>query len=308
MRPEQISRCLDRSGPQQFRYRLFLFLLTVLVPAAGLCPPAFGGTAVQRIISLGPINTENIYLLGAQEMLVANTRYCVRPPPARYKEKIGTVTQIRIEKIISLRPDLILATGLTQPAQIRKLRELGLRVVQFAQPKSFADICAHLLRLGRLLDREEQATELVKRARQEVTAIRKKVQGHGRPKVFLQVGTDPLFGAVPGSFTDDFITFAGGRNILADQRSAAVSREKVVALNPDIVLIAIMGSETGLAGREKAQWLGFPALRAVRDRRVHIVDPNLICSPSPATFVKALRLVARLIHPELFQEKEHGPL
>ncbi|MCI5220091.1 MAG: ABC transporter substrate-binding protein, partial [Candidatus Electrothrix sp. LOE2] len=110
------------------RYLLFLSMLLCLAPVA---EQAEANTFPQRIVSLGPINTENVYLLGAEDRLVADTNYCVRPEAARSKEKIGSVMQVSIEKILSLRPDLNLATGLTQPQQLKKLRELGLRVEQF---------------------------------------------------------------------------------------------------------------------------------------------------------------------------------
>ena len=80
------------------------------------------------------------------------------------------------------------------------------------------------------------------------------------------------------------------------------SYEKVLTEDPDVIIIAIMGSETGIAGEEKRKWQRFP-ISAVRNDRIHIVDPDLVCSPSPATFVDALSLVAGLIHPELKLEK-----
>ncbi|MCI5140979.1 MAG: hypothetical protein D3909_04480 [Candidatus Electrothrix sp. ATG1] len=84
---------------------LFLTLLLCSLPMSG---QAQEKSYPQRIISLGPINTENIYLLGAEDRLVGNTNYCVRPEAARNKEKIGSVMQFSIEKILSLQPDLIL--------------------------------------------------------------------------------------------------------------------------------------------------------------------------------------------------------
>ena len=167
----------------------------------------------RRIISLGPINTENIYLLGAEDRLVGNTSYCVRPEAARKKEKIGSVMQFSVEKILSLQPDLILATGLTQPQQLQKFRELGLRVVQFRQSASFADICAQFRRIGELLGLEKRAEEIIGQMESRVRAITAAVAQLPRPKVFLQIGTRPLFGAAQDSFTHDFITLGGGINV-----------------------------------------------------------------------------------------------
>jgi len=257
----------------------------------------------QRIVSLGPINTENVYLLGAEERLVANTSYCVRPAAARKKQKIGSVMQISIEKIISLRPDLVLATGLTQPQQLQKLQDLGLRVVRFAQPDSFQAICTQFLQLGRLLGLEERAEQIVAQARREVQQVAQQVASLPAQKVFLQVGALPLFGSVSSSFTHEYITLAGGINVLADQSTGTTNYEKVIAGNPDVIIIAVMGTESGVAVREKEKWSAFSSIKAVQENRVHLIDPDLVCSPSPITFSQTLVLISGLIHPEMGAEQ-----
>ncbi|CAK8713584.1 Cobalamin-binding protein [Candidatus Electrothrix gigas] len=253
----------------------------------------------QRIVSLGPINTENIYLLGAEDRLVGNTNYCVRPEAAKSKEKIGSVMQISIEKILSLRPDLILATGLTSPTQLKKLKELGLRVVQFQQPKSFAEICIQFRRIGTLLGLEERAKKVIRKAEKKVAAVQAATAALPRSKVFLQIGSRPLFGAAPDSFTHDFIALSNGINIIGEQKHGIVSYEKVLLKNPDVIIIAMMGSESGIAQEEKKRWLGFPMLTAVQNQQVYVVSPDIACSPSPATFAETLAIMAGLIHPEL---------
>ncbi|MDA3971857.1 MAG: helical backbone metal receptor [Desulfobulbaceae bacterium] len=253
----------------------------------------------KRIVSLGPINTENVYLLGAGDRLVGNTRYCVRPAAARLKEKIGSVMQVSVEKIISLQPDLVLATALTRPEQIRQLEAAKIKVVQFKQPASFADICTHFLRLGRLLGLEEKAKQIVKQARDDVENVQREISSLPKQKVFLQVGSRPLFGSVLTSFTHDFIVLGGGINIIEDQKSGTTNYEKVIGQNPDVIIIAIMGSETGIATEEKVKWQRTFIIKAVQDNRVHVIKPDLVCSPSPATFVQTLRIIAGLIHPAI---------
>lgn len=254
---------------------------------------------IERIVSLGPINTENIFLLGAGDRLVGDTRYCVRPEAARHIEKIGSVMHVSIEKIISLRPDLVLATALTRSEQIRQLEATGINVVTFKQPASFAEICMQFLRLGRLLGLEEKAKPIVKQARDEVEAVQRAIAPLPKQKVFLQVGSKSLFGAVSTSFTNDFLVLGGGVNIIADQKSGRTNYEKIISKNPDLIIIAIMGSETGIAADEKRKWQRFPVIKAVQEHRVHVVNPNLVCSPSPATFAYTLRIIAELIHPEI---------
>ena len=255
----------------------------------------------QRIISLGPINTENIYLLGAEDRLVANTSYCIRPEAARQKEKIGSVMQISIEKILSLQPDLILATDLSPPQQLQKLRDLGLKVIQFHQATSFQQICDQFIALGQLLGIEDRAHAVIEEAEKKVAIVKQQAADLPRQKVFLQIGTQPLVGALQNTFTNDFILLSGGVNIIDDQLLGKTKQEKVISENPDVIIIAIMGNESGLAGQEKEKWQAVPVIKAVRDKRVHVLDPYLACSPSPKTFAEALTIIFRLIHPELNQ-------
>ncbi|WPD23316.1 MAG: helical backbone metal receptor [Candidatus Electrothrix scaldis] len=282
-----------------YRYRFFFLFITLLSYFLPLTGQARENSFPQRIISLGPINTENVYLLGAQDRLVANTNYCVRPEAAKDKEKIGSVMQVSIEKILSLRPDLILATGLTSPVQLKKLRDLGLRVEQFRQSSSFVEICEQFRRIGALLGLEEQAEKVIREAEKKVAKVGAAVAPLPRPKVFLQIGSRPLFGAAQNSFTQDFIALSGGINVIGEQKKGTVSYEKVLMKNPDVIIIAMMGSETGIAQEEKEKWEGFPMLSAVQKKQVSVVDPDLACSPSPATFAETLSLMAKLIHPEL---------
>ena len=263
-----------------------------------LSPVAHSKQYPQRIVSLGPINTENVFLLGAGDRLVGNTSYCVRPEAAKTKEKIGSVMQFSIEKIISLNPDLILATGLTRPEQVQQLQAAGIQVIHVRQPKSFAEICSQFLELGRLLGLEKQAEQIVTRAQEKVSAIQ--IQNSSKPlqKVLLQVGAQPIFASVPSSFTNDFIVLAGGINIANQQKTGRTNYEQVIAGNPDIIIIAMMGSEAGAAAEEKQKWQNISVINAVKNDRVFIINPDIACSPSPSTFASTLELVSQLIHPE----------
>ena len=266
-----------------------------------LLQSAFGASSSpQRIVSLGPMNTKNIYLLGAGDRLVANTVYCRLPAAAREKEKIGTVLQIDIEHILSLRPDLVLATGLTQPQQIDALRRAGMRVVQFKEPRSFIEIRSQFLALGRLLGLEERAAAILAEVEVELRAISTSTAGLPQQRVLLQIGTNPIFAATASSFTHDFISMAGGINIAALEKSGRYNQEKVLAQNPDVIIIAMMGSQTGVGAAEKRKWQDlFAGFSSAGSRGIFLIDPDLVCSPTPVSFLEALTVVSRLIHPEL---------
>lgn len=261
---------------------------------SGLCAEVLP----QRIVSLGPMHTKNIYLLGAEDRLVANTVYCRSPEAARRKEKIGTVLQIDIEHIFSLRPDLVLATGLTQPQQINGLRRLGIRVVQMKEPQSFQEISSQFLVLGRLLGLEKKAQAILSGVAGQLQAIRSSIAGLAPQKVLLQIGSNPLFAATSTSFTHDYISLAGDVNIAAAE-SGRYNPEKVVAQNPDVIIIAIMGSQTGLGLAEKKKWQEISSIGAARKGKIFLIDPDLVCSPTPVSFIETLTVISRLVHPEL---------
>ncbi len=158
-------------------------------------------TAPDRVVSLSPLLTENIFLLGAGERLVGDTVYCQRPESARYIQKIGSVQELSIEKIVSLRPELVLSINLNPRQQIAKLRSLGLHVEVFRQPASFTDICSQFRRLGQLLGLHAEAEALIAQSQKQVEAIRLAVANLPKTRVFLQVGASPLFSSVSNSFT-----------------------------------------------------------------------------------------------------------
>ena len=285
--------------PARLCFRLtFAFIICCLF--AGVFPLTADEkvpTYPQRIISLGPLATENLFLLGAGDRLIGCTIYCLRPEEAQHKEKIGTILQVDVEKILALQPDLILATGLTQPQQIEQFKRLNIPVVHFHQPNSFEEICEQFLRLGKLLGLEQRARDILDGARQKVNRIRQQTAGLPHQKVFFQIGSRPLFASITNSFTHDYMALSGAENIAANESRGEYDYEKVISHDPDTILIAIMGSETGAGAQEKKQWEEFQTLSAVKNKRVHILDPNLVCSPSPASFIEALELIVPLIHP-----------
>jgi len=275
---------------------LLAFLLVVgMLPAHAADRPAdAAGLSPRMIISLGPTITEKLYLLGAQDRLVGVTTYCERPPEAAHKEKVGNVTQVNIEKIVELKPDLVVATSLTERRAVPALKRLGIRVIVFNEPRSYEEMNRQFLELGRIVGREREAQEIVKAADLRVDAIKKRVEGFPRPKVFIQLGAKPLFAATKNSFVNDFIELAGGTNIAREAKTGFYSREEVLRQDPDIIIIVLMDAATG---NEKKGWQKFHALRAVRNDKIFIMDPYRICSPTPRTFVDALEEMVKALHP-----------
>ena len=248
----------------------------------------------QRIISLAPSLTDELYLLGVEDKISGVTTYCLRPASAQKKEKVGTVTDVNIEKIVSLKPDLVLTTSLTNPKAIERLKNLGIKTVNFPQAENFTQLCAQFLELGKLLGREREAEEITKKAKERADVIKEEVRKLSKPKVFIQIGVRPLFTATNRSFLNDFIEFAGGINIASRAKAGLYSYEKVLQSNPDIIVIAAMG----ITGEEKKVWEKYKSLNAVKNKRIYIIDSDKFCSPTPISFTEALEEIVGILHPE----------
>jgi ABC-type Fe3+-hydroxamate transport system substrate-binding protein len=275
------------------------FGLVVCVWGLLISGAGFSGEALpQRIVSLSPVATEELFLLDRGDLLVGRTRFCTKPPEALKKEEVGNVLEVSVEKILALRPDLVLAGSMTDPKAKAKLKQLGIRVEEFPAADDFNGVCGSFLRLGRMVDRGKEAEAMVKTARGRVEALRSRIPEGRRPTVFLQVGVDPLVTMTGGSFLNDLIEFAGGVNVARDARSRIYSREKVIANDPDVIIVSGMGFVGEEENeKEKKVWQGYRDLKAAKNNTIYVVKSDLYCAPTPLSFVNALQNMIRLLHP-----------
>jgi len=251
--------------------------------------------APRRIVSLNPDFTENIFALGAGDLLVGATDFCRLPEDHAGLRRIGGLWQPNLEQIIALRPDLVLATREgNNPGTITALRELGVTVFVMGQPTGFKDYLQFLRKLGRILDREKEAGRLIDEFTILIGQLRAGVDRRSQVTVFLQIGVRPLVTANKDTLIDEMIEIGGGKNIASElsPRYPALSREQVLVDDPDVIIIAAMGSE---AQRSLEVWKAFPELKAVRKNRVFLLDPDLICRLGPR-LKDGLRHVASFIN------------
>jgi iron complex transport system substrate-binding protein len=279
---------------------IIIFLLAVCInPAFSSNTLNDGNKSVQttprRIISLSPALTEGLYLLGLEETVVGVTIYCQEPPHGRKKEKIGSIIEPDIEKMVSLKPDLVLAMSLTNVNVIKKLKNLGIRVVVLEIPKDFEELCHIFLQLGKEVGKSDKALELIKESKRRVYHIKNKTNILPKPKVLIQIGTKPFFVATKDYFINDYIEFAGGINIFKDAPSGAASREEAIQRNPDVIIITAMGlSEEN----ESKIWKRFTSIDAVKENKIYFIDPDRLCSPTPVSFVESLEKIVNILHPK----------
>ncbi|MDR5694484.1 MAG: cobalamin-binding protein [Armatimonadota bacterium] len=257
----------------------------------------------QRILSLAPSNTEILYALGLGDRIVGVDRFSDYPPEVREKPKVGGMIDPDYERILSLRPDLVLVTGGVQRAVVEKLESLGIPVFAL-HPQTVEGVLDSILTVARLGGVIRKGWEVVGALRKRIRAITLKtgkIPLSQRPTVFWIVWPEPLMTAGPRTFIHSLVTMAGGRNIAGDlvgpREYPLYSMEDLIARDPEVIIATT--DAHGAIGKlsEKPGWR---RLRAVRSGRVYFVDPNLVHRPGPR-LVDGLEVIARLLHPDLFR-------
>ncbi|MBN2040434.1 MAG: ABC transporter substrate-binding protein [Spirochaetes bacterium] len=285
--------------------RIYLLIILLLTFSSGCTegtdPSLLKGhdiPAVQpeRIISLAPAITEELYLLGAQNILIANTYYCKRPDDAVKKEKIGNLKNFDIELILELKPDLILCTMLANRNKTTKLKQLGIKVVEFPPPTSFDEICENFLNLGKTIGKKEKAEEIISDIRGRIDVIKNRTAKLPSKKIFMQIGANPLVTVHRDYFINDYIKYSGGINIAGNAASNRYNRENVLLGNPDVIVIVNMGIASD---EEKKLWEKYTTITAVRNKDIYVVDSDVFCNPTISTFFESLKILTGFLHPEL---------
>lgn len=275
---------------------LLLALLAGLAPAA---PP-------QRIVSTAPSITEVLFALGLGPRIAGVTEYCHFPPEARSKPRIGTFLEPDLERILSLRPDLVLV--ISNPVRVaERLQQLGVRAENVRQD-SIADIFASIGQIGRLTATQARASQLAAQIRAQLDQARRQAASkQKRPSVLFLVGRSPgtlqgMVGAAAGTFVDELISLAGATNVLKDSPIAypRVSVEQILASDPDVILdmgdfAHGEGKPLEPAARVLALYSKYPQLRAVRQGTVRQVGDEIFIRPGPRVGQAALEMV-RLVH------------
>jgi iron complex transport system substrate-binding protein len=206
---------------------------------------------------------------------------------------VASAVTVNLEKVVSLRPDLVLVAGtLINPESIATLRRFGIRVEIFETPKSFNEICEQFMRLGALAGKEEKAKRIVSESRQRVEAVSAKMAWQRTPRMFFQIGANPIFTVIPNTFMDDYMKFLGAENIANDLRRGTVSREFVIARNPDYIFVVTMGV---VSEEEKNIWRRHSGMSAARNNQIFVIEADIACLPTPVTFAETMEILYELI-------------
>jgi iron complex transport system substrate-binding protein len=253
----------------------------------------------RRLVCLAPSLTETVYALGLGEAVVGITDFTDYLPEARKKPSVGGPTDASLEKIVSLRPDLVLAMAtLNQEETVDDLEGAGIPVF-VTNPQGLQGVLESIVHLGDALNCANDAARLVKRLKSQRAAMVARVAGRPRFRVLVVVWYDPVITAGNQSFLTDLIAAAGGKSITADMPQAwpQISLEEVKRRSPDFLLL-VEGAHGGTTESDLEARAGWDQLTALKNHHVIHMDDRLF-HPSPVLY-DALESLAKQLHPEAF--------
>jgi iron complex transport system substrate-binding protein len=285
---------------------LCMWLIVVRTPAAGRARALQTEGGPHRIISLIPAVTEMLFALGAGPRVVAVSSFDEYPPEVRTLERVGALLDPDVERILSLKPDLVIVYA-TQTDLMQQLARAQVPTFRY-QHAGLADVGGTIRQLGARIGREQDAGIVARRIDDGLATVRQRVAAYARPRTLLVFGREAfalrgIYASGGVGFLHDMLAAAGGVNVFADveRQSVQATSEAILARRPEVILELRGGSVAAEhRDREIAVWQALPAVPAVRTGRVYlIVDPRTVV-PGPRV-AEGADLIARALHPEVFR-------
>ena len=257
----------------------------------------------RRIISLAPSITEILFALGLNEEIAAITNFCDYPEAVLGKPRIGGFVNPDTEKIVSLKPDLIIGIrDGNRMDTVHRLNDFGFPVY-LIDPKGFDGVLGTIKNIGDVVGREKESRRLIKELIDKRENMITLTRSLSKPKVFFQVGDVPLITVGKGTLADDLIRLAGGRSISENELVSYPSYgiETILARAPEIIIMTSMESKKDHMNLVK-KWQNWKSIPAVKMNAIYVIDSNLVDRPTPR-IAEGLEALVRIIHPEVLTGK-----
>lgn len=251
----------------------------------------------QRLISLAPNVTEMLFALGLGERVIAVTSYCDFPPAAKAKEKIGDTLQPNLERIIALKPDLVIATTASQVERLTlQLDQLNIPLY-ITNPRSVRDVVVAVRHLGDVTGVPAAAQTMADQLATRIQAVEARNAGLPKPRVLFVLQLAPLITVGRNTFIHDLMTLAGGVSISGEENAdyPQFSREAVIARAPEFIIAPQMHGDGMIGERELAE--AFVTTPAVRNQHIVRLHPDLTSRPGPR-LIDGLEQLATALHPQ----------
>jgi iron complex transport system substrate-binding protein len=287
-----------------------LFAVVLSLLGAGWQPPASGQEAGDkrpgRIISLVPAVTEMLFAIGAAPQVIAVSSFDRYPPEVAKLQRVGALMDPDLEKILSLRPDLVVVYG-SQTELREQLHRAGIATFLYTHA-GLPDVTATMRQLGHRTGREPDAERAAARIEARLMEIRRRVADRQRPTSMIVFGREAralrgIYASGGVGFLHDMLETAGGTNVFADvkRENVQASTELIIARRPDTILeLRIVPLDVPAMRAELQAWKVLASVPAVRNGRVHIIADEKMVVPGPRV-AEATELLSRALHPEAWK-------
>ena len=280
-------------------------LLTgTLFVGSGFSRTVTAQTRPQRIISIIPSVTEMLFAMGAGPRVVGVGNFDRYPPEALTRAKVGGLIDPDIERIISLKPDLVIVYG-TQIDLRAQMERAGIPIFLY-QHSGLADVTQTIRELGTRVGSQRESTSLAARIEADIADVRTRVSGRPRPRTLLVFGRDAetlrgIYASGAVGFLHDMLEAAGGTNVFDDvkRQSIQTTSELAIARAPDVI-IEIGAGTASASGRNLRAWDAVGSVPAVRNQRIYLLAGDGMMNPGPR-ISESVRRVAEVLHPDVFK-------
>jgi iron complex transport system substrate-binding protein len=251
----------------------------------------------RRIVCLSDETVETLYLLGEQDRVVGVSGFSTRPPEVRKKPRVSAFATAKFEKILDLKPDLVLTFSDVQAEITRELVKRGLTVWNFNQ-RSVAGILDMIAALAQLVGKEHEGHELVEGFVLGLDEIRAAAKGFARrPRVYFEEWNEPLISGI--AWVEELIEIAGGETIFPELRACGKAQDRVVEpsavieRNPDVIIASWCGKKVNR--QAIATRPGWESIAAVRNGHIYEIKSAQILQPGPAALTDGVRAIHAIL-------------
>jgi iron complex transport system substrate-binding protein len=279
-------------------------LALTIVASLLLAHISFAQTPPQRVISLIPSVTEMLFAMGAGPRVIGVSNFDEYPAEVRTRTKVGGLIDPDIERILSLKPDLIIVYG-TQTDLRTQMTRAGIPMYLY-EHAGLADITSTIRAVGQRVGSEHAAMALANRIDADIADVRHRVAGRPRPRTLLVFGRDSetlrgIYASGGLGFLHDMLEAAGATNVFTDVKRQSIQATSELILTRAPEAIVEVGADTASSkARNLKAWDALGSVPAIRTHRIYLLRGDDMMNPGPRV-AQAVRRIAEALHPDAFK-------
>ncbi|KON66629.1 metal ABC transporter substrate-binding protein [Peribacillus butanolivorans] len=255
----------------------------------------------ETVVSLQPSNTEILFKLGLGDKVVGVTDFDNYPEEAKDIEHVSDSVNINAEKIISLKPDAVIAYTIGDETTLKPLEDAGIPVFIIKSATNFDDVYGDIGQIADVMGVTKKGEELVKDIQTQITSVEEKIETlDEKEKTYFEISPAPeIYTTGSETFQQEILKTAGIENIFADQKGwVKVSDEEIVKRNPNAIITTATYADDAVDEIKSRK--GWEDINAVKNDQVYLLDENIMSRPGPR-IGEAVELAAKTVYPDLFK-------